>query len=590
MGEYLWDVRMDRVGNLQSWKDRVARTDAIYRGDWAVVFPNEQVQVLQPNVMNLVQVGMDDISRLVSEAKPSVNCFPTSESATATTNAYVREAIAHTYWDINKGDLMVPRLALDLAGTGACFVVVDVDKEHPYPRYHRIDPRMAYPDVHNGMIQDLLVVQVLKLRQAARLFPRLGLMEVPPDVADAVEVLEYYSKDECIQAVAFSKSGQPRSWHVEQPVEITRHWKPDINQVPVAFAQLDSFDGEFRGMFDQIEGSLRTKNRVVKLMMDYTDRMTYAPKVEKGLLNPEAKEGPDTIYELDPNVPDSRLERLGPAGSSPQLFGLLEFLDREHRGATAYPSQRQGQISQSIASATFVAATQGQLTSAVRTIQRLLATAREDLNAISFKLDEKHKDESKPLTRPVGKRKTYTPGEDIDGVHLNQVIYGAGAGLDRINADVRVLQHMQTGLISKETARAQLEYVDDRSEERDKIDREATRDVLSQKFLAEADAATLAEVLEDMESGKSLPEAIRDYTKAQPEPVQQPGLPEGSPEGGGGELAGLSRTRLTKGQVPKPGPRGGPAAEGGPSEEEPLPPLEGPPLGEVLGAARNRRL
>ena len=65
------------------------KLDALYRGEFHVAFPDETVAEELPHVMNLVQVGLDDISRLVSEVEPQVRAYPQSDSKDAQVNAYV---------------------------------------------------------------------------------------------------------------------------------------------------------------------------------------------------------------------------------------------------------------------------------------------------------------------------------------------------------------------------------------------------------------------------------------------------------------------------------------------------------------------
>lgn len=548
--DYMLDIRMHRTHLLGDWKTRIEKVDRLYRGEWDVIFPDETSREELPHIMNLVQTAMDDVAKLVSEATPSVKCFPADDSEPAAKNAYLREAIAETYWDRNRGDILAPKLAMDLVGTGACFVVVDTT-DKSYPCLHRIDPRMAYPDTHNGILYDLLVAQTMKVRTAAKLFPRLELERFDnPDFCDGAEVLEYYSRTECVQAVLLTKSSKP----IPNGYLEVRHWDPE-GVLPVAFAQADSFDGEFRGMFDQVTGSLGTKNRIVKLMLDYTDQLVYSPLVSKGLLNPETQFGPNAHFRLDPNVQDAQMGRIGPGGPAPQLERILHFLDQEQRAGVNYPAQRQGEIKQSIASASFVAATQGPLTSTIRNIQRLLGFVREQLNAICFELDEKFMNEPKPLVRSVGAKKEYTPASSIKGMYDSQVTYGAGAGLDRMNADVRVLQHLGAGLISRETARKQIEYLSPDGEEHDRINREMAEQAFAQKFLTEAPWDMVAAVFTAMADGKSLMDAVKEVMgeQAQSGPAAAP-APTGTPGPVPAEQsAAQEQLALQKGQTAGPG-------------------------------------
>lgn len=548
--DYLTDVRNHRVTNFGAWKTRLDRVDALYRGDWSTVFPDETVETLTPIVQNIVKVSMDDISNLVSESIPSLRVWPSDDSERAQKKAYVVEAIAETYWEASDANKLVPQLTMDLIGAGGAFLVIDV-KNQTYPRLRRIDPRMCYPDTWNGQLQDLFVTQTMNLRQAARVFPEFeDMFTLQPSNTVKVEVWEYYSEDECVQAFALVKGGKV----IKNSTEIVKRWRPSC--MPAAMAKLDTFDGEFRGMFDQIDGSLRTKNTIVQLLMDYTDQITYAPIVSKGLLNEDEAPGPNAHYRLDPNVPDAQVGRLQPAGSSPQLFALLEYLESEQRGASAYPTTRQGNVSQSIASASFVASTQGQLTSVVRNVARLLGGLREDATRKALSLDKEYLKFSKPLYRSVGKVKTYEPDDIPERVFIKTVM-SASSGIDRMNGDVRVMQLLGAGLISKETAREQLDFLPQDGEEADRIDREMAAMAMAQKFLTEAPYDQVSKVWEVMASGIGLPEAIAKVMgemaaeQAAAAQAQAPAGPEGAPPAGAGPMqAEADQTALEKGGSP----------------------------------------
>src|SRR6476659_8650161 len=277
--------RGQRIQALQDWKARLQTVDTLYRGDWNQIFSDESVVREYPSVFNMVQGGLDDIARLVSEAVPSVRCFPAKETQSEEAGAHIREGIADTYWAVNAAEMIVPRLAMDVAGAGAAFVAAYVDKHSDYPCFHRIDPRYAYPDVVNGKMQDLIVLEDLNARTAARMFPDLGLPDDPNQHDQQVELMHYYSANECVQAVVSQTPGaMPEAY-------IVKRWDPQ-GVMPVAFVQLDSFDGAFRGMFDQILGSLQTKNRLVNMVLQYMDELVYAPLQSSGVLNPEEPPGP----------------------------------------------------------------------------------------------------------------------------------------------------------------------------------------------------------------------------------------------------------------------------------------------------------
>ena len=547
--------RNSRVESFAEWTARMETLDAIVRGDYTVVYPDERAVLDTPYVQNTAQVAMLDMAKLASESAPSVRAEPDNDSDTAYHNSKVREAIADTHWSANKAELYVPYWVMDLAGCGAAFAVVIPGNElgKDYPIIMRVDPRVCLPDVRNGILQDLLILNTMHLREIARLYPQLG--EVKPNIADQAEVLDYYSPDEVVRAVAFVKKGQRAL--KSGAVEIVDRWVPNLpnRALPAAFAQLPSFDSSFRGMFDQIGGQLIAKNRIVKLMLDYTDQVIHSPFEEQGVINPEDPPGPLTMYHLDPNVQNAGMRRVQPAASAPQIFAVLEFLDRESRGGIGYPATRQGENMPSIASASFVVATQGPLTSSVKDLDRLLAFLRQDIHFASLAVDEKFHDVEKFLIRSVDKQRKYLPSKDIKGRYDVKVIYGAGAGLDRLNADVRVLQHQGAGLISRETARNQIDYLTDPAGEPDKIEREAAATALLQKFLAELPPDQLADIYLDMADGRSLAEAVKAFREqqqlvsetAQPQPGQMPGI-EGAPPA---DQAAMAQLALQKGQVPQ---------------------------------------
>lgn len=570
----LLDWRGYRMTALLDWKKRLRMVDAVARGDWAEVFSDESIMLENPHVMNLVQVGMNDKAKLASESVPSVVCYPEKETTTETEKAHLREAAFDTHWEMNNGDIMVPQLSMDLDGAGAAFVAVYVDKNtSDYPIYHRIDPRNAYPDIINGHLLDLIVLEDVNYRIAARAWPQLNLDQDPTIKNKYVELLHYYSPDECIQAVILRQDKNAEA----NECYIVNRWDP-MGVLPVAFAKLDSFDGHFRGNYDQVTGSLQTKNRIVKQILDYMDEVVYAPKEELGVLNPDAMDGPGTTYHLDPMVPGAHISRIpAAAGALNAIPVLIEFLTQEQRGGTSYPAARQGEVSQSIASASFVASTMGSLTSDVRNIQRLIGKIREQLNMISGHYDENFLDFQKPLIRPISRVISYTPSRTFSGNYKSRVIYGASAGLDRMTADTRVMQHVGNGLVSRATGREQIDYVRDPNAEEAKIELEQTVDILKQKLLSTADMPTMLRLVELQAEGLNLQEAAAKVSQEQQAQAQvQPaeaGGPPGTPGPEGAPVSAPQEAQAMQAGGPAPPPQFAP------------PPLEQIMVGRQPGGA-----
>jgi hypothetical protein len=575
--EYVWNHRNSSVDRLSDWKDRIEDTDRLLRGDYITTMIDNKAVTAKPMVMNLGDTMARDVARLVSEVQPAARVNPMGEKQSDKDDALVRASAADTIWEENEAELQNARWTMDLIVAGAAFSVTWADPEQSdYALIDRVDPRFCYPTIHNGRLIDLLVIQTMNRRQAEHVygieFPQL---DGGRKWDNTVELWDYYSADECVNAVAGMVGGKP----LVQGVSIVNRWNPDMGLIPAAMAQLPSPDGAFRGVLDQLGPSLEAKNRIAALLVEYTEQQVYAPFEAKGILNSDDLPGPQTVYQHDPNDPNSKIGRVPPAGSSPQIFALMQQLDHEQRGGINYPDSRQGDVRQSIASAAFVDSTQGGLTSMVTEAQTLLAAMRARLTQRAFRLEKKYLDMRKPLCRPVGKKTMYRPSTDIGEYDKVRIVYGAGAGIGKANADVRVLQHLGAQLISKETARDQIDYLSDPSSEEDKIEREQSRSAVMQKFLA--DPNTPLDVVIDVhvaqEQGMTLSEAIASVqAKVQKIAEQQRAQEAAAQAPAGGEQVPAAEEQLAmeKGQT-----QGAPGAQPGPGV---TPAFAPPPFEQIV--------
>lgn len=532
--QYVVDQRNGYVSNdsFMNWRQRTKDVDDLIAGNYTVVWPNHLKSNEKPLVQNLAQVMSRDVPRLVSDIMPSLRSVAKKDGKEGDEAKYLREAIALTYWDENEGDLAVPLWTIDLIVTGAAFGVAwaDEDEDCPYPLFERVDPRFCYPDIHNGKATDLMVIQRIKMRQAKRMFPEVPFSTKAYDVGE-VEILDYYAKDMVVKAITEYEEGKEAK---AGSTIIVSADKLELKRAPIAFAQLPSHDGAFRGLFDQSGDSMLARNRIARLMERYVDQQVAAPIVEKGLLNKNAKPGPNTMYSLDPQVEDAQMGRLQPAGSSPQLFALMQMLGEESRGAIGYPSARQGVTDISQGSASFMGASQGSLTSVVRECQKYIGKMREDLNATLFELDEKVLNFSKPLTvGTTSNKSTYTPKTAIEGVYKTKVVYGASAGLDRLQADARLLQLYTSGIITAKTSRENLEFVEDAEQEAEEWESEQTRKAILQKLVGDPNAPfdLVFDIFAGQEEGLSFGEAVVAARNAQRQTQAAAGGAPGAPQG-----------------------------------------------------------
>ena len=553
---YLFGLRSQRIDHFRDWHDRIDMADALIRGEYWVVYPDQQSSGQQPVIMNFADIVPREVAKLADEATPSYKTYARGDSEPMQRDKEVRQVIGAGYFtDYGPWKQQYEMLIMDLIVTGTCFVAAWVDEKQDYPMYTRLDPRFCFPDIYNGTMQDLLVVQPMKLRIADRLWPDLGLRaakakDKDDELGDSVEVWDYYGPDRWIKGVALCDTGGTVS--SDRGVKILASDAHRLECPPAAMGLLPSPTGQLGGILDQIGPSLIAKNRAIELELEYAHEYVYAPFEAKGVLNSSQPPGPTTIYQHDPTAQgETFMRRVSPAQSSNQLMQLVQYLDQEERGSLAYPQTRQGTVPQSQGSASFVTSTQGQLTSMVAQCQRQTGALQEKLAEVLYGLDVEWLDKEKPLCRAVGRKSMYTPSRDIGKYRKLKVAYGAGAGYDRLNTDVRLQNYYAAGLISGETVLEQTDFVEGAQDELNKREAEEARRILLQRFEGDASIpmdALLATYRYQQEKGGSLIDAAL-AVQALGQSFTQPGA-EQQGVAGVGEAA--PPTQEVQGAAPAP--------------------------------------
>ena len=515
----------------QDHKQQLQTYDTLYGGNFSKLFPGESGLSEMPLVENKIKNATHDLARLSNEAKGSAVFMKEGESQAAKTRAKVRAAIAHTIWKMGRGDRKEGKLYLDLISAGYCALSVFYNSKSEYPQFLRLNPRFCYPDVMNGELQTLLYVEVVKERQAARIWPDLPLNGDPKNNKDVLITMYFDSEYAATAICKTTAAGIATSAHFAAPT-----WEHGLGRIPIAFVALESADDTFHGLFDQLGGPMMIRNKAVRLMTDYMESMAHAPFEEKAVINADEEPGPLTVYHHDPNAPESFMRRVAPAAPAGSVFGLMQYMDAQESAEAIQPPARVGVVSQSIASGSFVASTQGTLSSVVKELQDYIADVRYQADCIAFKIEEKYLDKDKPLYQAVGSKTMYKPSVDIAGFHYHTIQYGAGAGLNRAEADTRVLQHLGARLISHETARSQIEYLEDVTVEDDRINREELESAAFQRFAGDPNTpqSILWRVLILINKGKSFIDALEEVQpdmfkaeQAQQQPQGAPGQPGG---------------------------------------------------------------
>jgi hypothetical protein len=203
---------------------------------------------------------------------------------------------------------------------------------------------------------------------------------------------------------------------------------------------------------------------------------------------------------------------------------------------------------------------------------------REHVHYVTFGLDEKWLPGEKMLNRPIGRKRTYKPEKDIAGQYDVSVTYGPGAGLDRLNTDVRLLQYHGNGIISKERVLQNTDIVEDPVAEIARREREDQRGIIIQRFAGDPNTSldTLIDALTiQQEQGVDLIDALMQLRAAGASTQQQvpPGAaqPGALPEGAAPE----TQEALAAGAIPQ---------EGG--FEQPAPQFPNAPLPQIFTSNR----
>ena len=528
--DYLVGSRTARSDSYSAWHNRIADAQAVVRGEF--VTSGED-----PSILNLADKMTRDSARLASEMSPSYLSPAYGESKDHLTSQRVRSVIGDGYFKYTKWEIQRPQLVMDMVTGGAAFMAFWPDAaKSVYPMSMRIDPLACFPTIVNNEITDLLVVTTMTLRQVQALYPeqwaalsRSLKKTLFENGGDTLELYDYYAPDQCVRG--FGVTGEDNSIMAAQVVQA---WNPETDgRPPVAYTQLPSPDGAMRGLLDQVKGQLAAKDEMVKDILEVSAQAAFSPWEAYGVLNPDTPPGPDVIYNHDPSLEGrSFMRRVQPSTFSPQLPQVLSFLEDQTRAQLSYPATRQGEVPVSQGSGSFVAATQGDLTSMVRELQRGLADLQRQGARIMYAIDENHLDMVKPLCRAVGRKKTYRPSTDIDGRYELQVAYGAGAGLDRITTDSRMLNYYSAGIVPGRRVLGETDFVDDPEAWLDERQNEELERVALQRFAGDPTTSldflmtVLAKKREDgLDFVEAYTETMKEMESTQPAPAGgQPGV------------------------------------------------------------------
>lgn len=549
-----------------------------------MVWPDSKDERQLPRIPNYVDLAVRHRARLVAETEPSLLVRPDSVKADAKTRAEKLERILAGWWQRNHIEgLRMQQWATDLMLTGlaACRVLPDFtekDKSKRFPLYQRLDPRVLYPSptfAEGPFVNDCVAAETQSIYEVEKQYDvDLGrLMTDARKVAeasnDSVTVLSFYDDERVLIVAEPLYKTKPRNRNAFEVLVDEAH---GLGKCPVAIGVRPSFDGAYRGDFDNMLAMLNVGNILMNLHLDSASRKVYAVLVhDEQLENPE-DDGPGAQFSVKDNT-GNVLEHVGylnhPAAAYDN-YQVMRTLDQAIRTAALLPPSVTGDPNESVVSAAGVAATQSMPNAEVVSLQRdSLAPMLRAANELAMRGEEKHSDAEKTIggfRKGAPFTEKYTPSKDIGGNYSNEVMYGMGSGLDKVNTGVMVKQDLGAGLISRAEARELSPFVKDPQRTDRLIREEMLADAAYAGILAATqlppgtpgaiDLNTLADLWEDLEK-EELP--IRDALKAHAERMALVKPPE-SPS----DMAAMSSPGMAGAQEP----------------QQPM--MQGPPLEELL--------
>ena len=532
----LRDRRDWLINKFESHKARVATVTNVASGDWWVEWPDLSSTPEAPTVANQVELGINHWMSIGGAILPSIQ-VPMNKAADRRTEKGAvrkRQRRVKELWEASNLSETASMLWGDYAGAGSAVIGVwtnfeetDTAKRNPY--IMRYDPRHTYLLKDNlGNITEMLVARKIDKAELAAMYP-----DWAPKFGDSksedVEEWFWYFKDRIVYAlVDTSKDGRDKR---RSHVIVDKEW--DLGFVPAWEVTRPSFDGERRGVFDQSIHILRTMQRLMLMTILSTQEHAFPALGVFDVANP-GDFGPGAILQY--RSADSRIDRLGPQNHF-DVKDLVARLGEEGKQQSVLPQQLMGEPGASIVSARGINASMGALDARLALAHKQFETGMGKASGFLLAFDEVFCGGEKTIVgdmRDTSKAETYNPETDVAGAWVVNCTYGIGAGSDPANIEVRLNMNLSAGLISRETARHQLPFLQDPDAEPVLQFREAMQDSIVTGIMAmseQGDPSVAAKAMSLVRSDDV------DFDQVMEQLVELLTAPPEAPPGGGGDPA-----------------------------------------------------
>ncbi len=551
-------------------KRRVKVATNIAIGAWYTEWPDLSRVPEAPTVANQMELGIAHWSSIGGAILPSIR-VPVNKTADRRTEKSAvrkRERRLRELWESSNVGSLAASWWGDYSGAGAAIMGAwvnfeETDKAKRNPYMVRFDPRHTYPIKNDkGEVVEMLVARKISKGELVVRHPQLE--EVFQKAREEnIEEWYWYTHDRVMHVIVdVSKDGKTLNRHhtlVDEPWE--------LGFVPIWEVVLPTFDGQRRGIFDQTIHILRTMQRLMIMTIMSTEEHAFPAVGYYDVVNPEDF-GPGAMLQY--RTSDAVVDRLGPA-SHFDVKDLISRLSEEASTQANYPQQLRGDPGASIVSARGIKSSMGALDARLAVAHKQFEIGFGKVSGFLLAMDETYCDADKTIVgdlRDLSDAEAYRPSKHVAGAWVARCTYGIGAGSDPANIEMRISMNLASGLISQETGRDQLPFLDDPDAEPVKIFREQmqmsiTAGIAAMSANGDPTLAALALDLlqkDDLDFDAVMANLI-EAIQAPPEQAQA-----GPPGAQGPEAAVQGAESLARGS--------GPGAEQGPAL---------PGLGAVLG-------
>lgn len=488
------------VEKHRAHKERLKTVTNVVIGNWFVEWPDLSQTAEAPTVANTVELGVAHWMAVGGAVVPSISApmDPSADRKKERPAARKRERRVRELLEASNVSELLGMWWGDYAGGGSAILGVWCDfslpKEKRNPYLVRFDPRHAYPIKDSqGNITELHIARKITKGELAAEWPELADV-FKKSVEEDVEEWFWYTKDRVQHMIVdVSKEGSKRNRNV---VLVDEEWP--LGFVPAWEVMRPSFDGQRRGVFDQSIHILRTMHRLMLLTVYSSEQHSFPTVVSFDAVNAEDF-GPGANIQL--RSAEGRVETIGPSAHF-DVKDLIARLGEEAAKQAVYPQQLVGEPGASIVSARGIGASMGALDARLAVAHKQFEIGIGKVCGFLLAFDETFCDTEKQISGDLtdtGKAEPYRPSIHVAGNWTINATYGIGAGSDPANIEVRLAMHLGNGMLSRETGRRQLPFLDDPDAEEVKILRQSMHDAFVQGVLARAgqgDPSLAAKALE----------------------------------------------------------------------------------------------